>query len=156
MSSENTINFFNELAAIKIKYGKRYYSDQNAIREAAELWGCHSSEHGVCSPIKKEIIVDAGQCRGELFFCETTKSYWLIGVSTTSSYSGGGYAPSVWDSTGYLSYNDARLAGVLKLISFFENVISDKGSCNSTSNRENAKKALRILKAEQTPQMTLF
>jgi hypothetical protein len=156
MTTFNTINFFNELSAIKTKYGQRYYADEYATKQAAELWGCQSNEHGVCQPFKTETIAEAGQCRGELSYCETSKSYWLLGLSAMSSYSGIGYAPSVWHSTGYPSFDEARLAGVIKLISFFNGVISNNSSCNSKTNRENANKIIDILKSEKTPQLVLF
>lgn len=152
----NTINFNAELSAIRTKYGERFFANENAILEAADLWGCQPNEHGVCRPLKTETIAEVGQCQGSLSFYETSKGYWLMGISTMSSYSGRGYAPSVWDNIGYPSYDDMRLAGVLKLIVFFEGVIDDTSSCNSNANRLNAKQMLRILEAEKTPQLSFF
>lgn len=156
MTTFNTITYADELQTIRQKYGARFYDDENAINEAAELWGCTPNEHGVCRPLKRETVVQIGQCRGDLSFYKTTKGYWLMGISTMSGYSGSGYAPSVWDSIGYPTYEDARLAGVRKLIDFFEDVTNDCSSCNTTTNRKNAHKALQELHAEKTPQLTLF
>lgn len=156
MTSAKTIDFCAKLTAIREKYGKGFYANIDAIQEAADLWGCHVNSHGVCRPLKYETIVHIGQCKGSLSFYETTKGYWLMGISTASGYSGRGYAPSVWDGIGYPSYDDARLKGIVKLIDFFEGVITDTSSCNSLSNRSNAKEVLRVLECEKMPQLTLF
>jgi len=150
-----TIDMSTEIDAIKDKFNPKYHNKQEAINEAAVLWGCNPNEHGVL-PMATETIVDVGQCKGEVKFSETSKGHWLIGISAMSSFNGWGYAPNVWNTTGYESYHDARLAGVLKLKDFFERVATEQSSTNSEANRVNAQKAVHILNAERTPQLGLF
>ena len=145
-----TIDLSKEIQAIRDKFNPNYHKKPEARAAAAALWGWEEDI------ITTEIIVEVGRCKGELDFSPTAKGYWLIGISAMSSFNGRGYAPSVWDSIGYLSYHDARLAGVLKLIRFFEGVANEMISTNSETNRANAKEALRILEAEKTPQLVLF
>jgi len=138
------------------KYGKRFFASKEAIEEAGKIWGCIPNEHGVCRPLKRETIVQIGQCEGSFSFYETSKGYWLRGLSAMSGYSGTGYAPSIWDCIGYPTYDDARLSAVVKLIRFFERVLIDENSCNSKSNRKNAREVLKILETEKMPQLSLF
>ena len=150
-----TIDMHKELQAIRNQFNPKYHLKPEATQAAADLWGGEPNARGVL-PHKDEIIVQVGQCKGEIRFSETSKGYWLIGLSATSSYSGFGYAPSVWAATGYASYHDARLAGVLRLTDFFEHVSVDTSSTNSNTNRAHARKAVQLLNSEKTPQLDLF
>ena len=114
-----TIDLSKEMQALKDKHGSEYYRNTAFTKEAAALWGASPNEHGVL-PAMKEAIVNIGLCLGEIRFHKTSKGHWLIGINAMSSYTGKSYLPTVHDTIGYESRADARLAGVHKLIDFFE------------------------------------
>ena len=86
-----TIDLRNEIQAIKDKFNPNYHRKPEARAAAVALWGW---EEGAMTT---EVIVEVGQCKGELDFSPTTKGYWLLGLSAMSSFNGQGYAPSMWD-----------------------------------------------------------
>lgn len=139
------------LKAIKEEFGSRYYLEKKAIEKAAILWGACSNESGVFLYLKEETLLRAGKCEGLFRYIQTSKGYWLIGVSAQTTGSGFGYAPSVWDKYGFKSYHDARLAAVTELQRFFQQKIRASSSRNAEF--ENA---LSALKTEETPQLNLF
>lgn len=145
-----------EIQAIKKKYGSKYYFNDVAHKEAAHLWGAECNEHGVVMDWQEETVVKVGSCYASIKFAETAKGYCLIGLSGQTAISGFGYAPSVWDKQGFASYWDARAYGVQRLLSFFEKEAVSGNSCSSAKNKANALKAAELLKAELTPQLTLF
>ena len=145
MTSYKTIDMIDELNLIKEKYGERFFANEEAILEAAKLWGCEVNDCGVCRPLQKETIAQVGTCNAVFSFYETSKGYWLIGLSLMTSFSGRGYAPSTWDGIGYPSYDDARLACIEKMIPYFERVVTDTSSCNSVTNIKSAKSRLALL-----------
>ena len=144
------IDFSDEVKIIKKRYGAYYYSNPNAIRELAKLWGTSPNKHGVL-PYEKHTIVEIGSCRGQISFARTSKTYWLTSVSASSAFNGVGSAPSVSDCIGYGSYQKARLEGVKKLIAFFTAVARDLSSCNSKTNKANALKAVSFFKGRIEP-----
>jgi hypothetical protein len=152
----NIIDKSTEIEAIQAKYGDRYFANEDAKLEASKVWNGVPNKHGVFKAKQTETIVHVGWCEGIISLYETNSNYWLLGVSCNSHYSGRSYAPSVWNYVGYMSYYDARLAGALKMITFFKDVVSDENSCNSASNKANAKKALSILQDELNHQFLLF
>lgn len=83
----------------------------------------------------------------------SSKGHWLIGVSAETAISGFGYAPSVFSSIGYCSYDAARLAGVQRLLRFFQN---ESKSLSGSAARDAAAAAAQLLEAEQKPQLSLF
>ncbi len=149
------INFTNEVRVIRAKYAPRHWSNPDAMKELADLWGASGNNAGVL-PRETETIVDTGSCKGQIHFAHTSKDYWLIGLSAMSAFNGRGYSPSISGSIGYTSRHRARKEGVKGLISFFEAVVHDSSSCNSESNKAHAKKAVSALQKELTPQLNLF
>ena len=141
-----------ELEVIKQEFGQHYYMNENAVKKAAAIWGVACNRHGVASETQKEIILSTGSFKGEICFAATTKGYWLTGLSASYATGGFGYAPSVWDKWGFLSYHDAWLAGVIALQNYFNGI-----SQNITrSQHAEMQKALAILTTEKTPQLNLF
>lgn len=145
-----------EIISLKSEFGGRYFAEPLAIKRAAEIWGATCNEHGVLLEGKEEMVVEIGRCNGVIKFAETSKGYWLIGLSGNTAIGGFGYAPSIWDQQGFASYDDARAFGIEKLIAYFEREAVTKNSCSSQSNKDNARKAAEYLKDERTPQLSLF
>lgn len=156
MEPLSLIDHSGEIAAIREQYGPDYHRNGEAVAQAAALWGVEPNPHGVCRPVREESIITAGRCMGKLYFCHTAKDYWLIGAHGCTAISGFSFLPSVWERIGYHSYDDARLAGVLRLLVFFEGEARSTNSCHSDSSRREAREAVRHLEAEKTPQLTLF
>ncbi len=152
MKDFETIDFVREREAIKLEFGPRYYADDAATQKAADFWGAKCNPHGVIEGYTTETIAQAGGCSGKLDFAQTSKGYWLIGAHTQTPVSGMGYAPSVWDTCAYCSYHDARLAGIAIISDFFKNTAGNA----SPSLAADIRKILEQLRAEETPQLTLF
>ena len=145
-----------ELDAIKQKYGERYISDWDAIREAAELWGVDCNRHGMITDCHREVLAQKGGCKAEFLTVMSSKGYWLSGLDARSAYNGFGCMPSVWDRVAFSSHQNAKLAAIDKFTDFFNEVVNSNDSCNSAKNRSDAKQIVALLQAASTPQMTLF
>ena len=153
--SMKTIDMSAQMQALRDTYRDDPHHRQAFLQEASVLWGGSPNDAGVL-PATSKMVVNVGSCSGEIKFAETEKGYWLIGINAQSSYSGVSYSPSVYDHIGYKSYEDAYVAGVNKLCTFFSRVIEDKSSTNSHVSRVNAERALQSLRAKQNPQLKLF
>ena len=149
------IDFSNEVLAIKKQFAPNFWRKPEAMNALADLWGASTNAHDVLD-YEAETIVQVGQCEGEIKFAHTSKNYWLIGISARSAFNGLGYSPSIMATQGYATRTRARKDGILKLVEFFNDVVQDNSSCNSESNKTNAKKTLSILQSELTPQLGLF
>ncbi|OEK01167.1 hypothetical protein BFP97_06425 [Roseivirga sp. 4D4] len=156
MSAPPKIDKSKEIQSIKSKFGSRYYFNPEAHKEAALLWGAECNDCGVALNRKKEVIIQVASCIGELQFVETSKGYWLLGISAQTSVSGFGYAPSVWDNFGFASYWDARAFGVEKLIKFFSARVVTSNSCSSATTKANCQRVVELLRGERAPQLDLF
>jgi len=152
-SDIETVDLSQEIEAIKKEFGSHYYKDERATKKAAALWGETSNECGVFEKCSFETIVKTNHCKGEIQYANTSKGYWLIGVSAQTALFGFGYAPSVWDRKAYKSYYDARLAGVFFLHDFFNTAVNG-GS--SQAQKTEIMQALAHLNGEKTPQLGLF
>lgn len=135
-----------KIEAIRQKYDLRHHFSEEALFEAATLWGGSPNPSGVL-PSEREVLFKNGLCSAEISLAETSRGYWLIGVSASTSMGGFGYAPSVWDSFGYISRHEARQAGIGYLTDFFQ---------RQDGNRPDIRMVLRVLEAEKTPQLSLF
>lgn len=143
---DKMIDHSAELEAIRLKYNLRHHFSEEALREASKVWGGSPNPCGVL-PSEREMIFKNGLCSAEISFAKTSKGYWLIGVSASTSMGGFGYAPSVWDSFGFATRHEARLAGIEQLLHFFQKEDKD---------RPDTRMALRVLETEKTPQLSLF
>lgn len=145
-----------EIQAVKNKYGPKFYHNPDALKAAADIWGIEHNDHGVALNRQKETLVEFNSCKATVSLVQTANNHWLMGLSVESAYNGFGYAPSIWDVTGFVTYWDARLCAVEKSIAFFKKVTLSSDSCNSDQNRYNASKAMVMLQGERTPQISLF
>jgi len=142
----NVIDHSQELQAIKDKYGERFHHEPKATQEAAELWGIETNKCGVCRNITTEVLIDEKRITAEIYLARTTKNYWLTGISAHTSLSGTGYAPSVWDRTGYTSYDAARKQAIQKVKDFFSRSALEKEKSFIFSK----------ISEKETPQLSLF
>lgn len=151
------VDMRREIGAIKSRYGNKYHFKPEAYQEAANLWGfTNYNDCGVLTSCTTETTLKVKNCEAELRFIQSSKGYWLIGVSAMTSISGHCYMPSVFDNIGYASYEDARLAGVELLLRFFTNEAQGQNSCGGKSYQINCQEAVRMLQVEQQPQFDMF
>jgi len=133
----NRINHSEQLNAIRSKYGNRYHHELEAHREAAALWGADANSCGVLPATHNETVLDAGSNKAEIRFCQTSKGYWLFGISCQTNISGHGYAPSAWDSVGFTSLEAARIEAMRRICRFFDH-----------ERRPDVKSAAEVLRAK--------
>lgn len=149
------IDHSKELDAIKKEFGEHFYRDDKATLKAAELWGAPTNGiSGVFKQVTTEAIDNLKRCSAEIHFANTYKGYWLTGLSVSTGLCGYGHYPNVWQTKGYTSYEDARLAEILTLCEFFKSSLNDPIA--SISHKAEISRALTILEAEKTPQLNLF
>lgn len=144
------------IKALIKRYGEYYFRSEEAIKELQKLWGVDCNPHGVVQNCQRETIVKVGSCEGEFVYAETKKKLWLMSTSVTTAISGQSSMPSVFDHIGYKHPNDARIAAMYEILSFFENTIKDNSSTNSEKNKANAGKCIDLLKKKLNPQLKLF
>ena len=142
-----TIDIGQKIDAIKKKYGRKYYLFPEAILEVKEFWGNPETNKAGVVPFNTETLYRKGLFRAELKISHTEKGYFLYGLSVSTSQSGKGFAPSIWNRTSYLNYHDARLAAVDDMLHFFE---------NKDIKKSEIKAIIKVLKSERTPQLDLF
>ena len=147
-TEQGEIDYTQELEQIKARYGKRYYLNPKAREEAAALWGIEANNCGVPVNMTTEPLINEKGFCAEITFSCTLKNQWLIGISAHSPMGGIGYAPSVWDRTGFTSYVAARKAGIRHLKDYFNN--------NTTTSTEAKQLILRKLADKEFQQLDLF
>lgn len=159
MTDENTniIDMSKPIEAIKHKYGESCFLKNKAHQELSELWGFPFKEGKATFNHTTENLVELDTCRGSITFSQkSSKGYWLIGISAQTANSGFSNMPSVFSYIGFTSYEDARLAGILRLQKFFREKLDSKSSLVSSATRLKVSRALKILEAEKQPQLDLF
>jgi len=150
------VDLRESVTAIRKEYGKQLHHNPEAIEKLAALWGFQAAHnrHGVLTEYSTETLVQAKSCRGDIYFAESSKGHWLIGINACTSTGGFCYAPSAFHDIGFPSYEDARLAGILKLEKFFREEI-ESTACSNTR-KEAARMTLKALELEKQPQLDLF
>jgi hypothetical protein len=137
------------LNQIKAKHGPRYHLKKEAFAEAASLWGFqHYNDCGVV-PSQAKTILNFDSYRAELCLAESTKGYWLMSFSAHTSISVTGSCPSVFDSEGYHSREDAITAGTEQIKRFYQRELSQQKSTASSSQRIAIEKALKLIDLSQ-------
>lgn len=142
--------------AIRRKYGRQYHLSAECLADVAALWGLPNgspliNDAGVFLTCEIALDLHAGPCSAEIEVAASPSGLWSMGKSCWGSDSGGGSAPSVWEQIAFRSRDDARLAAVAKLIEYFEAAIA-RGAPRECDLRS----MLALLKAERTPQLSLF
>ncbi len=152
--SPHIIDMREPIDAIRKEYGKQLYHDPEAVEKLAALWGFESNPHGVITGYTTETLVQVKSCRGDIYFAESSKGHWLTGLNACTSTGGFCYAPSVFHDTGFASYEDARLAGIFSLESFFTRELDSKSSSHTA--KETARSVFKVLEQDKHPQLDLF
>lgn len=129
---------------------------EEAVAEACAVWGANCNGSGVLEDRRTEVIAMVGRCKAQVSFATSGNGVWHIGIWAETRISGNCYAPSVWDRIAYGSEQDARLAGVERLIAIFKRELGSENSCSSDANKREIRELLKRLDAEKTPQLTLF
>jgi len=97
-----------QLDAIKREYGPRYFCEVEAIAKAATLWGAACNDCGVIENASEIIEVEHKRYRAEVRLYGTAKGYWFMGLNLTTSQSGFGTPPSVWEPYAFTDDMHAR------------------------------------------------
>jgi len=155
-SNKHIIDKSKEIKALKQKYGERYFTDSQAIQEAAKLWGFSCNAHGVITDYTEEQLVKVGGCEAKFYYATNDKGHVLVGLNFMTAICGSTFAPSVFDTVGFADYHQARLYAIEKAKAYFLQAAKSENSCSSESNKRNAFKAAEQLKSQHNPQLTLF
>ena len=150
LQGDKTVDLRADLHAIKQKYGAKFYMDRKATREAAALWDIHCNENGVLDRASQTVRVDHRGYSATIELYETGEGYWLVSMSFNAPDEGFGIPASVWDCIAFKDECAARRHAVERILN----------SCHRRLDREGASAHLSafmaLLKAELTPQLTLF
>lgn len=149
------IDFTDVQNAIRRKHGPRYHLSEACRAEIAALWGASPGDGSIndCGVFQNvdDIALHAGRCRAEISIAESPSGLWAMDTSHATADSGAGSAPGIWNRIAFSSRDDARAAGLHRMISTFE-VIAGLGRSSSAD----ATALVALLKDECTPQLTLF
>ncbi|WP_282890738.1 hypothetical protein [Xanthobacter autotrophicus] len=141
--------------ALRVQYGCLYYLSDACLRDVAALWGVmlpspYMYDVGVFRNARS-ILHRTGRSEAEIRLACSPSGLWAMDTSYMLPLSGHGAAPSVWNPVAFLNEADAVAGGLHELIESLGRIAS--------SSRSDASEALRlmdILKAERTPQLSLF
>ena len=149
LQTPDTIDFRCELHAIREKFGERYYDSEEAVQEAAQLWGLACNKHGVLQQITERIRVEHRGYSATVRLYESAKGYWKVATDFTAPDSGSGGPASVWGATAFTHELAARRCGIMRLLE----------RCDTQERYGNCAELAafrRKLEAELTPQLDLF
>lgn len=149
------------MEAIKQKYGPRYDIQSEALWEAAALWGVTMeanliNDSGVFLHSDTLLQLSTGSFQIEINGVNTPNQLWLMSLCCQSSIQGHGYACSVWHPIAYPTCEDACLAGIQQILEHFYRQEATGRNLDSNAYRKERVQMIRLLEAEQTPQLTLF
>lgn len=144
--SHDIVDFRVELDAIRQKYGPRFHCEENAVIDAAALWGAHCNAHGVLDQITEKISVKHKGYSATIRLYRTAKGYWHIALDFTAPDSGLCTPASVWSGIAYASDLVARRAAIECLLN--RRAVRADGADLRTFRAK--------LEAELTPQLALF
>lgn len=94
--------------SLRAKYGKDFRRSIEALTALQDLWGFQTNDCGVVvEDVREDVLAERGSVSASVSLVESSKGYWIYGVSIMTSISGMGYAPSVYGTTGYHSRESA-------------------------------------------------
>jgi hypothetical protein len=147
---QDIVDFSDELTAIRHKYGARFHSKNEAVTEAAALWGVQCNECGVLTQVTETISIVHARYSATIRLYETAKGYWHIALDFRMPDSGFGTPASVWTHRAYTSALAARRAAIAHLL---KRTANEKQGATKRAELQ----AFRAkLEAELTPQLSLF
>lgn len=136
--------------AIRRKHGPRYHLSPDRRAEIAALWGMRPDDASINDAGvflgAEEIALKAGRCRCEIKLAQSPSGLWAMDTSHATPDSGAGSAPGIWNRIAFDCRDDARAAGLHRMISTFE-VIASLGRAGAAD----ARALVALLKAERTP-----
>ena len=146
----DTVDFGEQLNAIKQRYGSRYHAKNEAVIEAAALWGAQCNDCGVLTDVTETISIAHARYSATIRLYETAKGYWHITLDFRMPDSGFGTPANVWTHLAYNSALAARRAAI-------EHLLKRTSSEKHPAARGQELHAFRAkLEAELTPQLSLF
>jgi hypothetical protein len=155
-----TIDLWPEQAAIRAAYGHDWHRSPDALRELSALWGASidgdTNDCGVFHEGVKETLAQAGRSRAQVVIRQAPNGLWAMSTGYDSATRGASAPISVWNRYAYLSRDDARRAGALKLIEDFREIENATDSVTSESEKRAARQVIAQLEKVLTPQLSLF
>jgi hypothetical protein len=153
-----TIDFSEQLNAIRCKYNDNWRSAAYRAEKAA-LWGYGADSQvvndcGVITDAEEEMLYEKRMAYARVSLAQTPIGLWIYAIDWMSQTCGGGYATSINTAIGYKSREDARLAGIEKLIFRFEQITAAGGF--SDAEIKQAFEIVQRLNEEKTPQLALW
>lgn len=144
------MDFGEQLDAIKQRHDSRYHARNEAVIEAAALWGAQCNDCGVLTQVTETISIAHAHYSATIRLYETAKGYWHIALNFRMPDSGFGTPASVWTHRAYNSALAARRAAI-------EHLLKRTASERHPTARSHELHAFRAkLEAELTPQLSLF
>lgn len=149
-TSPDIVDFGEQLNAIRQKYGARFHSKNEAVTEAAALWGAQCNDCGVLTQVTETISVVHARYSATIRLYETAKGYWHIALDLRMPDSGFGTPASVWTHQAYTSPLAARRVAIAHLLKRTAN------AKQGATQRAELQAFRAKLEAELTPQLSLF
>ena len=138
-----------ELHAIRQKFGERCFANDEAIQEAAALWGAICNRHGVFNSPTEKIRIEHKGYNATIRLYESEKGYWHAAYDFNAPDSGSGGPVTVWDGIAFKTALSARRWAVNQLLD----------RCDRQKRFDQSREVpafRRKLEAELTPQLSLF
>ena len=149
LQSNDIIDMRCDLHAIRKKFGERYFASEDAIQEAASLWGASCNRHGVLDNITEKVRVEHKGYSATIRLYRTGKGYWHVARDFNAPDSGSGGPATVWDGIAFKNALAARRWAVQRLL--------ERCDKQERYDRNPALGTFRHkLEAEMTPQLALF
>lgn len=141
---------------IREKYGYEYHRNEACLWEIAALWGVKPqheciNDAGVFTSSADAVRVSTGRSHAEIAIAISPSGLCAMDTCFWTPTYGASAAPSVWNAVAYLSEDDARRAGLAKLIELCRAFAAREGGDTT-----DARKMVALLEAEKMPQLRLF
>jgi len=122
------------------------HSDDEAIAQAAALWGGSANPYGVFMQGVREVVARHRDAEAVVTIAETPSGLFAYGVNLRSYNFGFGYASSVW-SQAFASSSEAMQAGIREILEELEQAHPDGKSAE-----EELRRLRKQLEARLKPQ----
>jgi len=142
--------------AIRSKYGRDYHRNDQALQDAAALWGATLNQMplnriGVFEFLDDIVGLRAGRCEAIVKMAVAPNGLCAMETSHRLPLSGAGRAPSIWNPVAFFSLDDARTAGLSKHRKLFTAIAQKSGN-----EAAEAKAMLDLIEDAATSQLQLF
>ena len=151
IDSAEVVDMSQKIESIRASYWEAYHRSKEVLAELQSVWWFQTNDCGVITEgTEKELLAEHGRVEILITLAESSKGYWLYGLSASTSVSWMGFAPSVYHTTAYHSRESAYWVAKSELIRWLERESRSVNSCDSQSNRDNVRLCLEDLKNPQT------